>query len=245
MRQGGWGFRDAQRDARRRRNRALLRGLLLITTMAVIAWYAYQQGHDGGQTRIAELEVEVTELDTIALEAREQAAAARAEIASLRSDAATWRERYEAEVPQGRTAALWQLLTRRLDEGVTEDRLAEVIELATNSRSCDAETTTKRIIVKTHLHGGTDTSAGFADSRITVAGEGDAARDAANNPVAWFDPAQPVRMSFSEIGGATQVVEGYLPLHHSMLLGDDEYRFTVTEGPRNFALISTERCDYP
>ena len=223
----------------------MLRGLLLIGMIAAIAWYSYLQGRDRAAARIAELEVQVTELDQTALDAREEAAAARAEIAELRSEATTWRQRYEAEVPQGQNAALWQLLIRRLDEGVTADRLTEVVELAANKRACDAEMTTKRIIVKTHLHGGTDTSASFADGRVTVTGEGETAEDDAGNPVAWYDPAEPVNISFVEIGGATQVIEGYLPLNHTVLLGGDEWRFSVTEGPRNFALISAERCDYP
>ena len=245
MRQGGWGFRDAQRDARRRRNRSLLRGLLLIGMIAAIGWYSFMQGRDRAEARIDELETQVAELDHTTLEAREESAAARAEIAALRSEAATWRQRYESEVPQGDSAVLWQLLIRRLDEGVSPDRLAEVVELAANKRNCDAEMTTKRIIVKTHLHGGTDTAASFADTRITVVGEGESARDDNNNPVAWFDPAKTVKISFVEIGGATEVIEGYLPLNHTMLLGSDEWRFSVTEGPRNFALISAERCDYP
>ena len=213
--------------------------------IVAIAWYSFMQGRDRAASRIEELEVEVTELDQTTLEAREEAAAARAEIAALRSEAATWRQRYESEVPQGESAVLWQLLIRRLDEGVSADRLAEVVELAANRRDCDAEMTTKRIIVKTHLHGGTDTSASFADGRITIAGEGETARDASNNPVAWYDPAKTVKISFIEIGGATEVIEGYLPLNHTILLGSDEWRFSVTEGPRNFALISAERCDYP
>lgn len=245
MRQGGWGFRDAQRDARKRRNRSLLRGLVLIAMIAAIAWYSFMQGRDRAEARIEELEVQVTELDQTTLSAREEAASARAEIAALRSEAATWRQRYESEVPQGDSAVLWQLLIRRLDEGVGPDRLAEVIELVANKRVCDAEMTTKRIIVKTHLHGGTDTAASFADGRITVVGEGEVAHDANNNPVAWYDPARTVKISFVEIGGATEVIEGYLPLNHTMLLGGDEWRFSVTEGPRNFALISAERCDYP
>jgi hypothetical protein len=213
--------------------------------IAAIAWYSFMQGRDRAASRIEELEVQVTELDQTTLEAREESAAARAEIAALRSEAATWRQRYESEVPQGDSAVLWQLMIRRLDEGVSADRLAEVVELAANTRNCDAEMTTKRIIVKTHLHGGTDTSASFADGRITIAGEGETARDANGNPVAWYDPARTVKISFIEIGGTTEVIEGYLPINQTILLGQDEWRFSVTEGPRNFALISAERCDYP
>lgn len=245
MRQGGWRFRDAQREARQRRNRRIARVLITIVVMAGIAWFSFDTGRRNSENRILTLEDRVAELETDADHARTAESQARDSLDAATIEATTWRERYESEVPQGETAVLWQLLTRRLAEGVEAKRLAEVVELVANERRCDAQLVTKRIIVKTHLHGGTDTSAGFADSRLTVQGEGGAARDANNNPVAWYDPAEPVSVSFITIGGETELVEGYLPINHAVVLGDSEYRFAITEGPRNFALVTAERCDYP
>lgn len=245
MRQGGWRFRDAQREARQRRNRRIARVLITVVVMAGIAWLSFDTGRRNSENRILTLEDRVAELETDADRARTAESQARDALDAATIEATSWRERYEAEVPQGETAVLWQLLTRRLAEGVEAQRLAEVVELVANERRCDAQLVTKRIIVKTHLHGGTDTSAGFADSRLTVQGEGGAARDANNNPVAWYDPAEPVSVSFITIGGETELVEGYLPINHAVVLGDSEYRFAITEGPRNFALVTAERCDYP
>ena len=245
MRQGGWRFRDAQREARQRRNRRIARVLITVVVMAGIAWLSFDTGRRNSENRILTLEDRVAELETDADRARTAESQARDALDAATIEATSWRERYEAEVPQGETAVLWQLLTRRLAEGVEAQRLAEVVELVANERRCDAQLVTKRIIVKTHLHGGTDTSAGFADSRLTVQGEGGAARDANNNPGAWYDPAEPVSVSFITIGGETELVEGYLPINHAVVLGDSEYRFAITEGPRNFALVTAERCDYP
>jgi len=245
VRQGGWRFRDAQREARQRRNRRIARVLITVVVMAGIAWLSFDTGRRNSENRILTLEDRVAELETDADRARTAESQARDALDAATIEATSWRERYEAEVPQGETAVLWQLLTRRLAEGVEAQRLAEVVELVANERRCDAQLVTKRIIVKTHLHGGTDTSAGFADSRLTVQGEGGAARDANNNPVAWYDPAEPVSVSFITIGGETELVEGYLPINHAVVLGDSEYRFAITEGPRNFALVTAERCDYP
>ena len=245
MRQGGWRFRDARREAQQRRNRRIARVLITVVVMAGIAWLSFDTGRRNSENRILTLEDRVAELETDADRARTAESQARDALDAATIEATSWRERYEAEVPQGETAVLWQLLTRRLAEGVEAQRLAEVVELVANERRCDAQLVTKRIIVKTHLHGGTDTSAGFADSRLTVQGEGGAARDANNNPVAWYDPAEPVSVSFITIGGETELVEGYLPINHAVVLGDSEYRFAITEGPRNFALVTAERCDYP
>jgi hypothetical protein len=245
VRQGGWRFRDAQREARQRRTRRIARFLLGVAILAGVAWFSFDTGRRNSENRILILEDRVAELQSDADRARTAESMARDALDNATNEAATWRERYESEVPQGETAVLWQLLTRRLAEGVEARRLAEVVELVANERTCDAELTTKRIIIKTHLHGGTDTSAGFADSRLTVQGEGEAARDANNNPVAWYDPAEPVAVSFVTIGGETEVVEGYLPINHAVVLGGNEYRFAITEGPRNFALVTAERCDYP
>jgi hypothetical protein len=245
VRQGGWRFRDAQRDARQRRNRRIARFLIGVVVLAGIAWFSFDTGRRNSENRILTLEDRVAGLGADSDRARTAESQARDALNAATIEAATWRERYETEVPQGETAVLWQLLTRRLAEGVEARRLAEVVELVTNERRCDAQLVTKRVIVKTHLHGGTDTSAGFADSRLTVQGEGGAARDANNNPVAWYDPAEPVSVSFITIGGDTELVEGYLPINHAVVLGDSEYRFAITEGPRNFALVTAERCDYP
>lgn len=245
VRQRSWGFRDARRDARRRRNRRIFRVVVVLAVLVGLVWLSFDQGRKQAAMRIAELEKNVAQLEQTTASARETATNARAEIATLKSEAATWKERYNAEVPQGQNAVLWQLVTRRLDEGVKPDRLAEVIQLATNKRKCDAQTTTKRIIVKTSMQGGQDTSASFANHRITVSGEGHDAHDANNNPLAWYDPSQRVKISFTEIGGKTEVVEGFLPLNHTTLINKNEYRFQVTEGPRSFALVTVERCNYP
>ncbi|MBC6439723.1 MAG: hypothetical protein GDA49_04790 [Rhodospirillales bacterium] len=217
----------------------------MVAALAAIAWFCFDTGRRNSENRVLILENRVAELESGIDAARDAETAAKADLDAMTGEAAEWRSRYETDVPQGENAVLWQLLTRRLSEGVEHGRVAEVVELVANERRCDPQLTTKRIIVKTHLHGGTDTSASFADTRVSVLGEGEAARDANNNPVAWYDSAKPVAISFIAIGGDAEVVEGYLPINHAVLVGSDEYRFAVTEGPRNFALVTAERCDYP
>ena len=238
---GGWRHQEARSRYRRR----ILRIGLAVTALVALAWFAYHTGLREGDAPIDGLESRITDLEAEKRAASHAAEEAQAALRGAVRDAGMWRQRYEDEVPRGPTAGLWKLVKRKLDEGVEQERLIDVIELATNERQCDAQMTTKRIIVKTHLHGGSDTAAGFGQGRITVLGDGQSARDADRNPHAWYDPILPVTISFVTIGGDTEKVEGYLPLHHAVLVGKDEFRFTITEGTRNFASVTAQRCDYP
>ncbi len=86
----------------------------------------------------------------------------------------------------------------------------------------------------------------FADNAITVIGEGEPAVNAANQPEAWFDPAKPLTVHFSRLGGQTSKATAKLPLHHSVVLGKYEYRFTVTAGnTRGFVNVTADRCTFP
>jgi len=51
---------------------------------------------------------------------------------------------------------------------------------------------------------------------------------------------------FSRLGGETSKATAKLPLHHSVVLGDHEYRFTVTAGnSRGFVNVTADRCTFP
>ena len=85
----------------------------------------------------------------------------------------------------------------------------------------------------------------FAENTITVTAEGRSATDEAGNPEAWFDPVHPITLSFTDIGGERADIKGTLPLHHAMVRGDTEYRFTVVTGDRAFVEVTAEGCAYP
>ena len=239
--QGGW----THGEARPKYTRRILRIGLAVAALAALAWFAHHTGLREGEAPIDGLESKITDLVAENRAASHAAEEAQAALRGAVRDAKMWQQRYEDEVPRDRAAGVWQLVKRKLDEEVKPERLIDVIELVANERRCDAQVTTKRIIVKTRLHGGSDTAAGFGQGRITVLGDGQSARDADGNPHAWYDPNVPVTISFVTIGRDTEKVEGYLPLHHAVLVGKDEFRFTITEGTRSFASVTAQRCDYP
>jgi len=148
-------------------------------------------------------------------------------------------------VPTGRVATLLNNLREKLDAGVDQDRLAFLIASAANPRTCDEQPVTKRFLVRTPLYQGANDSVSFADGAIVVTAEGVAATDAQGRVEAWFDPAKPVTLHLTRIGGDTVDKTGMLPLHVSLVAGQSEYRFAAVEGPQGFVQISGDRCDYP
>ncbi len=238
-------LQHGRRSVRRRFVRGVLGTVLAAAALLALLWFANDAGLRKGEESVGALESRIASLEADNRSASGAANEARAALQSALRDADMWRRRYEDEVPRGRSADLWQLVERKLGEGVGIDRLIGVIGLATNERECDEQVITKRIIVKTRLHGGSDTAAGFGNGRITVLGDGQSARDSDQNLLAWYDHNRPVVISFVTFGGETEKVEGYLPLHHAVLVDQDEFRFTIAEGERSFASVIAQRCDYP
>ena len=63
---------------------------------------------------------------------------------------------------------------------------------------------------------------------------------------AWYDPAQPVTIAFTRIGGEREEIQGVLPLHHSMVLDDAEWRFKPPcPATAAWSTSSADRCIYP
>jgi hypothetical protein len=233
-----------------------MRVLIYVAVIGGVAWFSYNEGLRLSAGRIIELENEVSRLSTTTDEAL--AAAAEAEASeqelrgaveqretTLRDEAAAWQQRYEAEVPYGEAAVLWTQVSERLAEGVSVDRLGEVIALVDEERICDADIPTRRIVVATPFHTDPSGAASFADGRISISGTGENATDENGYPVAWYDPAKEVSLTVSTIGGGEETVAGILPIYHNVLLGSDQYRLAVTEGPPDVAIVAAERCDYP
>ena len=52
-------------------------------------------------------------------------------------------------------------------------------------------------------------------------------------------------LRFIEIGGRATEATGTLPLQHSMVIGDREYRFAIRASNRSFVEVSSDVCAYP
>jgi hypothetical protein len=154
--------------------------------------------------------------------------------------------RYEREVPTGFVREMMVLVRKKLEAGADEERLAFLVAAADKPRSCDEQPETKRFIVTTELQtGGANDAVSFGDRAITVTAVGQAARDGGGNLEAWYDPRKSISVTFTQLGGKTVTAEGALPLHYSVVAGDDEFRFTALPGARGFLTVTADRCDYP
>ena len=234
--------------ARRQRQRALGRAVRVVLALAIIALvgvYMYQMGLERSGKTVVSLDQSVAELTrtNARVTAEMQEIEKRIEVAEAR--AREVEARYRRDIPAGPAKELANLVNQKLNAGIEARRLAFVIDTASNPRDCEAAAVTKRFLLRTPLYQGANSAVSFAGNTITVEGEGELARDAAGNAEAWFDPAKPVTIRFTLIGGKNSEISGKLPLHHSMVADGAEQRFSIVAGARGFVKIVGDRCRYP
>ncbi|KAA5605285.1 hypothetical protein F1188_12005 [Roseospira marina] len=233
---------------RRRSGRAFLILFLLLVIGGAIAaglWYGYQTLSQTLRDRIVALEQQVTRLEAARDASERERGALSVDLEEARASLRYIETRYERDVPSGEAQALHELVVQMLNQGVDAERLAFLIRSAATPAVCDARPTTKQFMVAVPGLALNDGAVTFADGRITVSADGRFATDEQGRTEAWFDTAKPVRVRFARLGGGTDEVEGILPLHHSMVVGENELRFSVVPGRTGFAEVTGVRCDYP
>lgn len=239
------GFREERRRRRRKARWALFRWLFTLTAIAAAGTLVFQVGYQRARTNEAAVQAEKNALqervDALLLETD----ALRAAVDGQRLQAEEWQRRWERDVPTGQLKTMFDLVNDRLDAGVSPERLQFVIAAATDERDCDGVEATKRFVVRTPLYRGTEDAVRFADGALIVTASGPSARDAEGRPEAWFDPTEELTLNVNHIGGETSAATGRLPLQHSMVIGNHEYRFNVVAGSRGFVEITSDRCRFP
>lgn len=240
------GLHENRQRQRRRFWWGVTKWVLAVALILAAGAYSYRFGAqlaerdvEKAKERIAELEGEVDSL-------QQQRAVLATELAKARESITGWQARYEREVPTGFLREMLVLVEEKLAAGADRDRLAFLVAAADKPQVCDEQPETKRFIVTTELQvGGANDAISFAERTITVTAKGEAARDANGNLEAWYDPEKPLTLTITHLGGKTEQAEGALPLHHSLVVGDDEYRFTALPGARGFLTVTSDRCNYP
>ncbi len=221
----------------------ILRWGLAAVVMAALALFAFQLGIEDERGRAGRLADEAARL----AETSQQAVQANAQLrGQLQATQARLKELEGAigSTPRVSEAArvLMPTIEKKLAEGADPKRLAEAIAAIDKPRDCEAPES-KRFLVKTSLTAdGPNTSVGFSNGLVTVSGQGVAAKNAEGRLEAWFEPAEPVTIRFTQIGGRTAEAAGKLPLHHMLSLGQAEHRFSVMAAARGFVQVTAERC---
>ncbi len=239
------GLQENRHKRRRQRRWSVLKWLLILSMLIAAGVFAHETGSQLARIDVTRLEQRVAELDAEAQATEQEKSNLRAQLAETRHELETWQERYSREVPTGDMADLLEVAAARLDNGVPADRLSFVIANASEERACTEGPTTRRFIVQTPLAGGAADAVSFANNSIIVTAQGPSATDDQGRTEAWFDPDEPIVVSFSRPGGESSRAEGTLPLHHSVVENDKEHRFSVVSGNRAFVEVTWELCDYP
>ena len=240
------GARLERRGGRGRWRAAMLRLPVWAAAAAAIGYWAYEMGGERAALDSAASAKRAERLEAENAQLRAAAAAAEDARARAAEALAESRRAYRADVPTGPERDVLAAVRRRAAEGVPVERLAEVLDAAQADPRCAPEVATRRFMVWTPLSRGAHGSVSFANNAITVTGGGQPALAPDGAPEAWFDPAAPVRIAFALPGGAESVSEGLLPLHHTVTMGGEAHRFTVTPAEtRGFVLVTGQVCDYP
>ncbi|WP_448204756.1 hypothetical protein [Azospirillum sp. sgz302134] len=235
-------------DYERRYRRRFWAGFGKFSMFAVVilgvGLFAYQMGIEQLKGRDVTLREEnaalsrqKAELELLASQMQHAARTAEARSAELEG-------RLQREVPTGDIARLGSLVAERLKGGMDANRLAFVITQAQPPRNCQ-QPENKRFALSTPLLKSGNRAVGFGNGTVTVSGEGQSARNPQGAAESWFDPAQPVTIKVTAIGGKESVATGVLPLHHAVVVDNTEYRFTFTAGPRSFVEVTADRCPFP
>lgn len=205
--------------------------LIMMVVIVSTAFYAYDTGF-----KIADGEIQRWKNQY------EQEARQNEKLQSeLGSDKATL-EQLKALVPSEDTKNLLTVINDRVIEGVKVARMARVIKGLTLNQKCNANSNSRRFMVITPVSPERNSSVSFMRGMITVSGQGSAALSKKGNPEAWFDPQKDVSINFTLPGGEKQETKGTLPLYYSMVVGENEYRFSINAGRRSFADVSVQKC---
>lgn len=236
------------RNRRRRQGRMLiilLRWLFVVAVALAAGYYAWDFGTELARKEVRALEGQLTQTQAESAQLRTDITGLETALREERNLVAMWRERYETEVPSAEDKALLRIVQDRIGNGVSRERLAEIVSLAQERDICEALPETRRFVVQNPVYAGANDTVRFAGGSIIVTAIGDSTVNSSGRVEAWFDPAKPVTVYFTRPGGETSSTAGVLPVHHAVVVGDREFRFSVIAGKRSFAEITGHSCVYP
>ncbi len=153
-------------------------------------------------------------------------------------------ETYNEILPEGPLRELTAMLKQQLDEGKSPERLGFLIRSARPPRGC-TEPETKRFVVSTPSYDGSDSQISVANGALVIKGAGQSAMSTEGKAEAWYDPAKSIKIDFIANGETVASKDSAMPIRHSIIVDDREYRITIAEGARSFAKVTFDSCDYP
>lgn len=218
--------------------------VMVVAVMAVSGFIGFVIGHESavGQKNILEQRVKALEAERAELQDSVTALGAEAATAAMRLE--DLQETFEEAVPAGPVEGLISLVRKQVEEGMDPERMAFLIRSARPPRNC-TEPVAESFVVSTPAYEGPEGQADIADGAILIKGSGSSARNEKGENEAWYDSGKPVDLVFTIGGDKVLKKSGAMPIYQTIIHGDKEYRFTVSEGARSFAKVTYDSCDYP
>jgi hypothetical protein len=241
-----FGLHDTHGRHRRRVRRTLARWLIGLGAIVAAGVVAYETGSSLAEREVEELGQRLAAASDRVEELERQNTDLQASLILKDRRLKDVEQLYDRDVPSGALATLMGRIREKLEAGVDLSRFEFLIEAAGKPRACDNKPVTKRFMVRTPISRAANDSVSFAKNRITITALGESALNAEGKVEAWFDPARSIALRFTQIGGKTTVEKGKLPLHTSVIVDDNEYKYSVVAGAqRGFVEVTGERCDFP
>jgi len=237
-----------RRYRRRRQGRlvlALARWSFVLLVAIFAGYYAYDFGIELARKEVRVLETKLYQASMTLEQLKTDIVGLETALRAERVLVAKWRDQYRGEVPSAEDKELLIKIHERIKKGVSRKRISEIITLAQKRDVCESLQVTRRFVVQNPVYAGPNDNVSFAENSIIVTAIGKSKVNNQGRPEAWFDPAKKVTVYFTKPGGGTTSTEGILPLNHAVVVGNNEYRFSIVSGVRSFVEISGRKCDYP
>lgn len=236
-------IRDSGARYRQRAAEARRRFIFMIILIASLCGFAYWWGGENVRSAEVAYKQQVIKLEQERSGFEQTITSLRSEVQSTQIRYQQLQAQYQQDVPAGAFKQVTDVVKKQLDAGIKPERLILAIDSARPPKNCTPPTS-KRFVIKTPVYSGPHGSVAFANGTITVTGVGESAVSATGSPEAWYDPGKPVSITFIQTGGQETVKKGLLPIHHSLVIANKEYRFTVAAGERSFISVTSDTCDY-
>jgi len=172
--------------------------LLVAAGFVGLGYSAYRTGTMLAESRVTELARRVSALTAQLDGSRGENASLQSSLADAKQSNLDLQSRYDRDVPKGELADLFGIARERLGQGLSAERLAQVMRDATATRACDTRVTRKRFAIQ---QGGRtpDDTASLLDGLVQVSasvpsGNSDPVRSAAITvALAWA--SEPLKMT--------------------------------------------------
>lgn len=232
-------------DRYRRRSNERMAGLMVVLAIVGLSFaMGFWIGQQASRQNTSYLKNQNQKLNTERDELQNTITELRAETQTANARYDQLQKTYEEVLPEGPLRDLTQMLKAQLDEGRDPDRLAFLIRSARPPKNC-TEPETKRFVASTPNYTGPDSQISVADGALLIKGSGVSATNSAGQPEAWYDPSQKITLEFITKDGESEKKTGIMPMNHSIVVANREYRLNISEGARSFIKVTFDSCDYP